>query len=219
MTDDPEPVPEGHWEVYLASVHQVSRAGVSGAAPFVDANFGAGPDLQLHALVPLAYERPSGGPTSFGVGDLELGVKLRFVQEGDARPMVGVYPAFDFPTGDATKGLGAGHWRAFVPVWLMKSFGMWTSFAGAGYWIDRGAGRESSWYAGATLVRRLADHVSAGAELFEQTAAQVGDRNNFGFNLGLTLDVNEVDHLLLSAGRSLVGDSQLQAYVGWQLTI
>jgi hypothetical protein len=175
--------------------------------------------MHLHALVPFAYDRPSGGPAAYGFGDLELGAKIRLVDEGDARPMVGVYPAFDFPTGDATKGLGAGHWRAFLPAWVQKGFGQWTTYGGPGYWIDRGAGRKGSWFFGWTLVRRLSERVSLGGELYDTTPSQAGDRNNLRFNLGLTLDLGAIDHLLLSAGRSLAGDSLLQAYVGWQFTI
>jgi hypothetical protein len=208
-----------HWEIYLASVHEVTSGGVSGAAPFADVNLGAGPNMHLHALVPLAYDRPSGGPAAYSVGDVELGAKIRLVQEGERRPVIGIYPAFDFPTGNATKGLGAGHWRAFLPVWVQKGFGPWTTYGGPGYWLDRGAGRKSSWFFGWTLVRRLSERLSVGGELFDTTAAQDGDRNNLRFNLGATIDVNAIDHLLISAGRSIAGDTLLQAYVGWQLTI
>jgi hypothetical protein len=218
-TDDPEPVPYHHWEIYFSTQHELTRAGVSGAAPFVDANFGAAPNLQLHAFAPLAYARPTGGALAVGPGDVEFGTKVRLVQEGEARPMVGIYPAIDLPTGSATKGLGVGHWRLFLPVWLQKSFGAWTAYGGPGYWVNRGSGSRSYWFFGGTLVRRVSDSLSVGGELFHATAAEVAGRGNFRFNLGLTIDVDEHHHLLLSAGRSLVGDTLLQAYVGYVLTI
>lgn len=218
-TDDPEPVPSMHWEIYIASAHEIRRDGVAGSAPFADVNLGAGPNMHLHALLPLAYSRPSGGPTAYGLGDVELGAKIRLVQEGELAPMVGTYPAIDFPTGNDAKALGAGHWRVFLPVWVQKGFGRWNAYGGPGYWIGRGARHQNSWFLGGVLQRRLTDRLAMGVELFDTTAAEVGGRNNLRFNVGVTLDFGAIDHLLISTGRSLVGDSLLQAYIAWQLTI
>ena len=46
------------------------------------------------------------------------------------RPMIGVFPLVEAPTGDARRGLGAGHTREFLPLWLQKSFGGWTTYGG-----------------------------------------------------------------------------------------
>jgi hypothetical protein len=63
VTDDPEPVPLGHWEVYLATQDGGVPGGeTGGTAPHLEVNYGAAPDLQLHAIVPLAWSRAPGGP-------------------------------------------------------------------------------------------------------------------------------------------------------------
>src|SRR5512136_3255041 len=90
-TDDPEPVEYRHWEFYSATQHEITHDGATGTAPHFEVNYGAVPNLQLHVVVPLAYSRPDGGPTLYGFGDVELGAKLRFVQEGKRVPMVGVF--------------------------------------------------------------------------------------------------------------------------------
>jgi hypothetical protein len=218
-TDDPEPIPYHGWELYLSSQHQVTRARATGLAPFFEANFGALPDLQLHVLAPLAYDRPSGGTTSYGPGDVEVGSKIRFVQEGEARPMIGTYPMFELPVGDATKGLGTGRLHVFIPLWLQKSFGPWTTYGGPGYWVNPGAGNRNYWFFGGLLQRRLSELAAVGVEVFDTTAERVGGRGNLRFNLGLVLDATEHHHVLLSAGRSLVGDTLLQAYLGYVLTL
>src|SRR5262245_34805974 len=100
VTDDPEPVEQGHWEVFFASQPAHAPGGWSGTAPFVDANYGAVENLQLHLLVPLAFDAPERGPNHYGYGDTELGAKFRFVQEGERRPQVGVYPLLVLPTGN-----------------------------------------------------------------------------------------------------------------------
>lgn len=67
-----------------------------------------------------AYVTPGG---AFGVGDVEVGAKYRFVRETARRPQVGVFPMLELPTGDASRGLGNGQLCARLPVWLQKSAG------------------------------------------------------------------------------------------------
>jgi hypothetical protein len=219
MTDDPEPVEYRHWEVYLAGQHFVSRDGASGSAPFMDLNYGVWPGLQLHFMGQLAYVRPSTGPGFYGVGDTELGAKIRFLNEGEWWPMMSVYPLFDFPTGDAAHGLGTGHVHAFVPLWLQKSFGAWTTFGGGGIWANPGTGNRDYWYVGWEVQRRFSDRTTIGTEIFYTTPDQVRADAKLRFNVGLLLDLTLQHHLLFSAGRSIVGGSLFQGYAAYQLTL
>ena len=217
VTDDPEPVDYHHWEFYLATIDVLEPGGLSGTAPHVEVNYGPLPGVQLHVLAPLAYDRPSGGPTSYGPGDLELGVKLRLVQECGPRPMIGIFPLVELPVGDADKGLGTGHVHAFLPIWLQESSGPWTTYGGGGLWINPGAGNRDYWLFG-WLVQRQLGPVALGAEVYYQTADAVNERGELDFDLGAVVDVTEHHHLLISAGRSIVGDTRFQDYLGYQLT-
>jgi hypothetical protein len=219
VTDDPEPVEFRHWEFYLATQHSITRAAASGTAPHVEVNYGAWPGLQLHMIAPLAYARPSGGPTFYGVGDIEVGAKFRFIDEGRWWPMVGTFPQFELPTGDASSGLGTGHLHVFIPLWLQKSFGPWTTYGGGGFWVNPGAGNRNYGFVGWLLQRRLSQLATLGTEIFYTTPNQVGGDASLRFNLGLVLDLTEHHHLLLSAGRSIVGDCLFQGYAAYQLTI
>jgi|SRR5450631_1420227 len=154
MTDDPEPVEFGHWEVYLAAQHFSARDGASGSAPLVDLNYGAWPGLQLHIMGQLTYTRPSTGPAFYRPGDTEVGAKIRFVNESKRCSMMSMYPLLDFPTGDVAHRLGTGHTHVFVPLWLQKSFGPWTTFGGGGFWANPGAGNRDYWYLGWEVQRR-----------------------------------------------------------------
>ncbi len=219
VTDDPEPVEFRHWEFYLASQHFIARDFATGTAPHVEVNYGAWPGLQLHLLAPLVYARASGGPTFYGVGDIELGAKVRFVDEGPWRPMVGTFPMFELPTGDAARGLGTGHLHVLIPLWLQKSFGPWTSYGGGGLWVDPGKGNRNYGYFGWLLQRRLSQLATLGTEIFYTTPDQVGGSANLRFNLGLVVDFTEHHHLLFSAGRSIVGNTVFQGYLAYQMTI
>jgi len=218
VTDDPEPVGYRHWELYLATQREVTPDGATGTAPHLEVNFGAAPDLQLHFIAPLAYARPKGGSTTYGLGDVELGAKLRFVEEGEWMPMVGAFPLVELPAGSERRGLGAGHVRFFIPLWLQKSFGPWTTYGGGGYWVNPGNGNQNYWYVGWQAQRKLSKLATVGGEVFYTTADRVGGDGNLRFNLGLVLDFTDHHHVLLSAGRSISGDTLFQGYLSYQLT-
>lgn len=208
-TDDPEPVAYHHWEFSLATQQERASDGSTGTAPHVEVNFGEAPNLQLHLIAPLAYARPSGGPTAYGAGDVELGAKVRFVEESASMPMAGVFPLVELPTGSESRGLGGGHVRAFIPLWLQKSFAPWMTYGGGGYWINPGAGNRDYWYVGWQLQRHVTEIATVGGEVFYTTPDRASGDGNLAFNVGLVLDFTEHHHVLPSAGRSIakVGES------------
>ncbi len=124
FTDDPEPVEYLHWEIYVASQWAHDRdSGTSGTLPHLEINYGVVPDVQLHLIAPMAYSAPHDSSTQYGLGDIETGIKYRFIHEDEKgwRPQVGVFPIVDFPSGDALRGLGSGHINIFLPIWVQKS--------------------------------------------------------------------------------------------------
>jgi hypothetical protein len=219
-TDDPEPVEYRHWEFYVAASRRTTMDdSTTGTAPQFEVNYGALPGVQLHLIVPLGFARPTGGPSQYGKGDVELGAKLRLVEEGARRPMVGIFPHVEVPSGSAAKGLGAGKLQAFIPLWVQKSFGPWTTYGGAGYWVNPGTGNRNWAYVGWLLQRRLSSAATLGAEAYRQTADHVGGNGDSRFNLGLILDLSDRHHLLFSAGRSIAGAVRFQGYAAYQLTL
>jgi hypothetical protein len=197
-TDDPEPVEHQHWEVYGFSQATHIRGDSSGTLPGLEVNYGVAPNLQLHLIAPIAFDRPTGGSWQSGYGDTELGLKYRFVQEDETswRPMIGVFPLLEVPTGDAPRGLGAGHAREFLPLWVQKSFGDWSTYGGGGYWINPGAGNKNFWFMGWQIQRKITEQLALGGEIFHQTATAAGGRDSTGFNIGGIFDVTDNHHLL-----------------------
>ncbi|MCB2225569.1 MAG: transporter [Desulfarculaceae bacterium] len=218
FTDDPEPVPFRHWEFYAAAQGIKGQDGAASTAPHFEINYGALPELQLHLIAPLVWNNPHGGSADYGLGDLELGAKYRFIREGDYRPQVGVFPLLILPSGDQERGLGNGQTQAFLPVWLQKSWGPWTSYGGGGYWINPGAGNQNYWFAGWLLQRRITGWLTLGGELFHTTADTVDGGDATGYNLGAIIDFSPEQHLLLSAGSDLHGEADLYFYLAFQLT-
>lgn len=217
-TDDPEPVEVQHVELYLGSVTARDGQGWSGTAPHLEVNYGALANLQLHVILPAAWSAQATQPARYGLGDLELGAKLRFVQEGERMPQIGIFPLVELPCGDETKGLGAGHVQVLLPLWLQKGFGPWTTYGGVGYWFSSDAAGHGSWFLGWQVQRRLSELFTVGAELFHTTPKDAGGEAETRFNLGLVVDLTDLHHLLWSAGRGLQGPNRFQAYLAYQLT-
>ena len=217
-TDDPEPVEYQHWEVYLASQIAHDKDGWSGTSPHLEVNYGAVPNLQLHLIAPVSFVAPSHEAARFGYGDTELGVKYRFLEETDHLPQIGTFPLLEVPTGQRERGLGNGHEQIFLPLWLQKSFEPWTTYGGAGYWVNPGKGNRNWWYTGWLLQRELTPGLTVGAEIFHETASESGGSSDSKFNIGVIYDFSDFYHLLLSGGRTVQGPNEFQAYVALQLT-
>jgi hypothetical protein len=139
ITDDPEPVEYQHWEVYLASIFTKQPDGWTSTAPHVEVNYGVVPDVQLHTIAPMTLYAPAAGASSYGYGDTELGVKYRFVHEGDWLPQIGTFPLLEVPSGSHARNLGSEHLQTLLPLWFQKSEGKWTAYGGGGYWINPGS--------------------------------------------------------------------------------
>jgi len=218
VTDDPEPVDYQHWEVYLASQTEHGPDGVSGTLPHVEVNYGLVPGVQLHLIAPDAFASAGQTTREYGYGDTELGVKYRFIQESGDVPETGIFPLVELPTGNSNRGLGSGHTQVFLPVWLQKVFGSWTTYGGGGYWINPGAGNRDYWFAGWLLQKQLTKTLAIGAEVYHETAQAKGAKATSQVNAGLTWDLTDNYHVLASIGPAIQGPSGYQTYVAFQLT-
>jgi Putative MetA-pathway of phenol degradation len=217
-TDDPEPVDYQHGEIYLGSQYQHGSEGAGGTLPHFEANYGVLPNLQLHLIAPVAFDAPSGANRQFGYGDTELGAKYRFLEEADGRPQVAVFPLVELPTGNSARGLGSGRTQIFLPVWFQKSFGTWTTYGGAGYWINPGAGNRNWWFTGWTAQKKVLPNLTLGAEIFHETAKRERGDSDTKMNAGVIWDLDETRHILASVGPTIQGPAGYQAYLAFQFT-
>ena len=214
LTDDPEPVDYHHWEAYLFSTVDKGNQNSYIEGPAVEVNAGVAPNLQLHLVIPAAFSSISHGPSGFGLGDVELGAKYRFIQEKGHHPQVGIFPMLELPTGDAALGLGNGRLWARLPIWLQKSWGPWTSYGGGGYVINPAAGMRDYPFGGWLVQRNLSKRLTLGGEVFAQGATSVGGRSVTIFNAGGFYNFNSNFSLLFTAGHTVAGESHTVGYLG-----
>jgi hypothetical protein len=222
-TDDPVPVDFQHFEMNIVSTGTKTTGGWTGSLPLYEINYGAMPNLQLHAIVPLDYTAPTDGRTGFALGDLELGAKYRFLMPADDDwfPQVAVFPTIELPVGNQKLGFNTGHDQIYLPIWLQKDIDQWTIYGGGGYWINPGFGNKNYGFFGAALWRKVTDRFDLGIEVFHQTSSADGVPDSTGFNLGTTYDFTEHWHLLCSVGTGIQNASvtnQFSYYLGLQLT-
>src|SRR5665213_3095931 len=144
QTDDPEPVDFRHYEFYTFGAVASTPVETDPIGPAFEFNWGTVPNVQLHVVVPIGAIRPANnpiyfpggvGPSAYGLNDLELGLKYRFVKQTKHRPEIGSFTMLEVPTGDSAKGLGVGRVWYKLPIWVQKDWGHWSSYGGGGFQI------------------------------------------------------------------------------------
>jgi hypothetical protein len=214
LNDDPEPVEFKHWEAYLFSTHDAKHHGTDALGPACEVNVGAAPNLQLHLILPFAYSLPDSGPRTFGLGDIEVGFKYRFIQEASWRPQVGIFPLLEIPTGDADRGLGNGRVWTRLPLLFQKSWEPWTTYGGFGYVINPAEGQRNHFYGGWLVQRDLTKWLTLGGEVFAQEKDTDDGSHTVILNLGGIIKITPAFNLLFSAGHNIAGQDHLVGYFG-----
>jgi hypothetical protein len=228
QTDDPDPVQFRHFEMYAFSLSDSTGKNAGGTvltAPAYEVNYGVVPNVQLHLVLPITTVfAPAGDPKQFGLSDTEFGAKVRFVKETAHMPEVGIFPFFEFPTGNSDKGLGVGTTWYRMPLWLQKSWGAkdrkWTSYGGGGATIFSGAAHDDGLnnfpFAGWLVQRQLSDKLTLGGELFGHGAegpAATSMRSATMLDLGGIYEFHDGFDLLFCAGRSVHGQPETYTYL------
>jgi hypothetical protein len=227
QTDDPQPIDFRHYEFYQFGMVSSTPVETDPTGPALEFNWGAAPNMQLHVILPFGAVRPSNnpiylpggaGPSAYGLTDMELGVKYRFVNETKHRPQIGAYPMLEAPTGSYSKGLGVGKAWYKLPVWIQKSWGQWTSYGGGGYQVVPQTQYRDFAYAGWLLQRDLGKKLTLGGEIFSHQKE--------GFATPQTRSATLVDfggyyyfknpglQLLFCYGHSVAGQTENYAYLG-----
>lgn len=227
QTDDPEPVDFRHYEFYIFGGTDCTPVETDPLGPAFEFNWGAAPNLQLHAILPFGAAIPSNnpryspsgsGPSAYGLTDMELGAKYRFIKETKHRPEVGSFTMLEIPTGNSAAGLGVGRVWYKLPVWVQKSWGHWTSYGGGGYQIVKQTQYRNFDYGGWLLQRDLGKKLTLGGEVFSHGAeglASAQTKSATMIDLGGYYSIkNPGLQVLFAYGHTVVGQPETYAYLG-----
>lgn len=209
LTDDPEPTPQHEYEVLFFAEGEPLRGDVGGSTG-IDFNYGAGPDLQLTAALPIAFE-DTGAGRDWGVGNVELAAKLRILHQDSFGWDVAIFPRVYLPSGS---DIGDQHASFLLPIWIGREGEGWSTFGGGGCAINRGGASQDYCVAGWAATFDVAPNLNLGAELFHQTADVEGGEATTTFGVGGTYDLNQTLHLLgwLGADTGNFGEAEHTAW-------
>lgn len=227
QTDDPEPVEFHHYEFYTFGAVDGTGVEMDTVGPAFEFNWGILPNTQLHIVAPLAAIMPSNnanyapagaGPNAFGVGDLEIGVKYKWIRETKYRPMIGTFTMVEAPTGNFNLGLGVGKAWYKLPVWVQKSWGPWTAYGGVGEEIVPQTGFKNFTYTGWLLQRDIGKKWTLGTEVFSHgkegpATAQIHGTTLVDFG-GYYYIHNPGFQVLFCYGHEVAGFPETYAYLG-----
>jgi hypothetical protein len=227
QTDDPTPVDLGHYVFYIFGTVDGTPVELDSTGPALEFNWGAIPNIQLHAILPFGAVLPSNNPvyapsgtgsSAYGMADMELGVKYGFIKQTKRRPQIGSFTMFEIPTGDSTEGLGVGRLWYKLPIWVEKEFGPWSLCGGMGYAVVPLTGYENYLYGGFLAKREINKKLEMSAELFSHAregsaAAQT--------QASTMIDAGGYYHfkspglqLLFAYGHSIAGQTENYGYLG-----
>lgn len=197
VSDDPEPTDLGHYEIYFfgsGTLTQSTRDNQAG----VDFNYGAAPDLQLTAVIPVERDAATGSASGSGLGNVQLAAKYRFLHQESEGWDVAFFPRILLAS--PTSAVGVSRPSLFLPFWLEKDMGPWSTFGGGGCTFIHGSGYENSCLLSWAITREVMPDLHVGAEVFHSTPAARGVSATTGLGFGAVYDLNENIHLLTSFG-------------------
>jgi hypothetical protein len=215
LSDDPEPTDYKHFEIYTFNNGTTARDGTSGEAG-IDFNYGAAPNLQLTATLPIGFDHPAGGKTNFGLGNIELAAKYRFLHQDTFGLDVSFFPRVFLPSG--SHAVGDNHASLLLPIWVKRDWGNgWSTFGGGGCEIGA-RGSQDFCLAGAVLTYQLLPKLQVGPELFHQTADGNGTPATTSIGFGARYDLSETYHLLGYVRRGIQNTNETDQY-SWYAAI
>lgn len=229
QTDDSTPVDYGHFEFYVFGSADGTPVATAAVGPAFEFNWGAVPNVQLHAIFPFGVYAPSNksvyskipaaqGARTFGVSDMEFGLKWGLLHQTKHRPQIGSFTMLEVPTGDADKGLGVGRVWYKLPLWASKDFGPWTLVGGGGYTLVHQTGLRSFPYEGVLLKRVVNKRLELSIENFSHAGEGIAAPQ---FQASSMIDAGGYYHfkqpglqLLFAYGHSIVGQTENYGYLG-----
>jgi hypothetical protein len=227
--DDSTPVDYGHYEFYVFGAADGTPVEMDSTGPAFEFNWGAVPNIQLHAILPWGSVHPLNhpayaatgqgqGPSAFGLTDMEFGAKWGFIRQTKHRPQVGSFTMLEVPTGDNDKGLGIGRVWYKLPLWASKDFGNWTIDGGGGYTLIHQTGYRSFPYGGLLLKRVVNERLELSIESFSHAGEGLAAPQ---YQASSMIDAGGYYHfrqpglqLLFAYGHSVIGQTENYAYLG-----
>ncbi|HVN49046.1 MAG TPA: hypothetical protein VMU30_09550 [Bacteroidota bacterium] len=215
ITDDPFTPEIGHWENNIAV--QWTHSGDTHIVQFpaADINYGYNEHTQLKIEMPILVITSDEAHSVIGRGNVKIGIKERFLDEGTSGIAISTYPQYQFATATAV-GEDDGA-QFFLPVEAAKTFGKFHLAAELGYNFIKSSSDELQY--GIVGGYDVSEQCSFFAELHQENDLQSGGGESI-VNIGTHVNINSSLALIASAGTTLhaeMGEQTYLTYLGVQI--
>jgi hypothetical protein len=233
LTDNPETLAHGQKYIVLYGAYNQYEFGKVLLAPALEFDFNVFPNFEIDTYTPITSVFESSGlgpgspliggdsaatPNATGLGDIDIELKYRFLQESTYLPQVAFAPNIYLPTGDFDRGLGNGRLWYYPALTAQKTFGTWLVYGTSGYVIINGTpGLRNYFFEGVVAQKTVNDKFTIGAELYNQGSSAEFVSPLTLLNLGMQYNITKNCTLYGSMGHSVLGENLWIAYtgIGW----
>jgi outer membrane putative beta-barrel porin/alpha-amylase len=219
LTDDTGTPGPGKWETNMGFTVEKRQDTTLYNVPALDLNYGVGERIQLNYSVSWVVLHASGEGSISGLGNSEVAVKWRFLDEDKNGMAMSVYPRFIFnnPVSSADRGLVDKGTVFRLPFQMEKKIGMLIINPEIGHDFRQEGG--DIWQYALALKYDEIKGLEVLVEVFGTADNSFKKQENV-VNIGVRKDVSEDVSLHASVGRSLhqaPDQPSLLSYVGLQL--
>jgi hypothetical protein len=222
LTTDPGTPGNGNWEVNVGAMATHTSTGTSSQLPQLDVNFGVGERIQLTYQQSYVVQSASGTATVSGYGNALLGVKWRFLDQGEGGWQVSTFPQFE-TAGSARaqrEGFAIDGPRLLLPMEVTRRVGPVDINLEAGYYFPRNGSDER--FVGLALGHQVNERLELDGEIYADRASGAPP-NHTTLDVGFRYKLHPAFILLGMAGRSIAGNDgdhvQFMGYLGVQILL
>ncbi len=221
LTNDTGAPGPGKWETNMGFTVDKRRDTTLYNTPALDLNYGVGDRIQLNYSVSWIMLDPTNGGAKNGIGNSEVAVKWRFLDEDKNAMALSVYPRFIFnnPVSSADRDLVDKGTVFRLPFQMEKKIGIIIINPEIGHDFRQEGGDE--WLYALALKYDEIKGIEVLTEVFG-TADNSFRKSENVINIGIRSDLSENFTLHASAGRSLrraPDQPTLLSYVGLQMRL
>lgn len=201
-TEDPGILGAGEWEIITATTASSNGSVDAYQVPMLDVSLGVIADkVQIAVAYPYVYIDRDDGSSDSEFGNLELGAKWRFWNQGDLQLALAPVYSFGVTRANAARGIGDGGDVALIPIAAEYQLN-------AGWRINTMAGYASvendrdQWEYGAAIAHTFSSRWELLFEL-EGTSDRDFDDDALNVRAGFDFAISDDLHLLFSAATGL----------------
>lgn len=222
LTNDPGTPGNGNWEINIAALHTAEPSATYYQLPQIDLNLGLGERIQLTYQIPYVIQSVAGQPQQTGWSNSIVGVKWRFLEQGEKGWQVSTFPQVQTAGSARAQRIGIAEDgpRLLIPLEVSKQLGNFNVNFEAGYTFAHNGTDER--ILGILIGRQVRRRLELGVELYSDRSAG-GSPDETTVDLGARYELSPACTLLFMAGRSVSGDSEGHAqfigYFGLQILL